>query len=142
MAVTQLPLVEALKTKMRWHQARQSVLAENVSNSDTPRYRGRDLKAPDFSGLVRQVTATSPALMPVQVAQTAPGHLAGRDISGSDGFRDKSKKGDFEVRPNGNAVNLEEEMVKSSENQVNFQAVSGLYQKSLDMIRTAIGKKA
>ena len=33
-------------------------------------------------------------------------------------------------------------MVKSSENQVDFQAVSSLYQKGLDVIRTAIGKKA
>ena len=142
MSVTDLPLVDALKTKMRWHQARQSVLAENVSNSDTPRYRGRDLKSPDFSALVAAGATHAPQLPVVRVAMTASGHIAGTELSSRDGFRDQAKKGDFEVRPNGNAVNLEEEMVKSSENQVDFQAVSSLYQKGLDVIRTAIGKKA
>jgi flagellar basal-body rod protein FlgB len=126
---------------MRWHQARQSVLAENVSNADTPRYHGKDLKAPDFSRLVGSSGLTTPSLAPVAVAITTPGHIAGRDLFGADGFADTGKKGDFEVRPNGNTVNLETEMVKSSENQIDFQAVSTLYQKSLDMIKEAIGKK-
>lgn len=126
---------------MRWHQARQSVLAENVSNADTPRYHGRDLKAPDFSNLVSSTGVVTPALAPVAVATTTPGHIAGRDLFGADGFADTGKKGDFEIRPNGNAVNLETEMVKSSENQIDYQAVSTLYQKNLDMIKEAIGKK-
>jgi len=141
MPITELPLVEALKTKMRWHQARQSVLAENVSNADTPRYHGRDLKAPDFSALMGGSASPTATLAPVAVAVTTPGHIAGRDLFGADGFSDTGKKGDFEVRPNGNAVNIETEMVKSSENQIDYQAVSSLYQKNLDMIKEAIGKK-
>jgi flagellar basal-body rod protein FlgB len=141
MPITDMPLVEALKTKMRWHQARQSVLAENVSNADTPRYRGKDLKAPDFSSLVGATASPTATLAPVEVAVTTPGHIAGRDLFGSDGFSDTGKKGDYEVRPNGNAVNLETEMVKSSDNQIDYQAVSSLYQKNLDMIKEAIGKK-
>jgi flagellar basal-body rod protein FlgB len=141
MSVTQLPLVEALKTKMRWHQARQTVLAENVANADTPRYRGQDLKAPDFSALVGTATSAAPQLKQISIALTEPGHIAGVDAGGKDGFTSKPQKGDFEVRPNGNAVNLEDEMVKTSENQVDFQAVSSLYQKNLDLIKEAIGKK-
>ena len=75
------------------------------------------------------------------IAVTTPGHIAGRDLFGTDGFADVGKKGDFEVRPNGNAVNLETEMVKSSENQIDYQAVSSLYQKNLDLLKEAIGKK-
>ncbi len=141
MSVTQLPLVEALKTKMRWHQARQTLLAENVANADTPRYHGQDLKAPDFSALVGSSSAGPMAMRPVSVAMTEPGHIAGLEMGGKDGFSKKSQKGDFEVRPNGNAVNLEDEMVKTSENQVDFQAVSTLYQKNLDLIKVSIGKK-
>ncbi len=143
---TQLPLVEALKTKMRWHEARQSVLAENVSNADTPRFKARDLKAPDFSGLNGVMaggrTGSLAMAAPVSVAATDPGHLQGREFSAADGFRDLGRKGDFEVRPSGNAVDLEAEMVKSSENQIDFQAATAFYQKSLDLIRTAIGKKS
>jgi flagellar basal-body rod protein FlgB len=141
MPITDLPLVEALKTKMRWSQARQSLLAENVSNADTPRYQGRDLKAPDFSSLMGANPSPEASLKPVAVAVTTPGHIAGIDLFGADGFAETAKKGDFEVRPNGNAVNLESEMVKASENQIDYQAVSTLYQKNLDLIKEAIGKK-
>ena len=43
-----LALFDALTEKMKWHQARQTLLAENVANADTPGYRGRDLKQPVF----------------------------------------------------------------------------------------------
>ena len=43
MAITDLPMLSMLRTKMQWHQERQRVLAENVSNSDTPNFRPRDL---------------------------------------------------------------------------------------------------
>ena len=43
MAITDLPLFSMLRTRMQWHQERQRLLAENVSNSDTPSYRPRDL---------------------------------------------------------------------------------------------------
>ncbi len=36
MAINDLPILSALRTKMQWHQERQRVLAENVSNADTP----------------------------------------------------------------------------------------------------------
>ena len=45
---TILPMLSALRTKMQWHQERQRVLAENISNSDTPNFRPRDLVEPKF----------------------------------------------------------------------------------------------
>jgi len=48
MAINDLPMLSALRTKMQWHQERQRVLAENISNSDTPNFRPRDLVQPKF----------------------------------------------------------------------------------------------
>ena len=48
MAINDLPILSALRTKMQWHQERQRVLAENVSNADTPNFRPRDLVEPKF----------------------------------------------------------------------------------------------
>ena len=48
MAINDLPVLSALRTKMQWHQERQRVLAENISNSDTPNFRPRDLVEPKF----------------------------------------------------------------------------------------------
>ena len=39
-------LMQALKTRMHFHQSRQKVLAENVANADSPGFRPMDVKAP------------------------------------------------------------------------------------------------
>ena len=136
MAIGDMPLVDALKTKMRWNQARQRVLSENVANADTPRFRSKDLKAIEFK---RPGTLQAPQAPMVAVATTAAEHIAGRPL-GYDNFRADGKAG-FETTPNGNAVNLEEEMTKVADTQMDFHAVASMYQRSLGVIRTAIGKK-
>ena len=57
MAISDLPVLSALRTKMQWHQERQKVLAENVSNSDTPKFKPRDLVEPKFTPGGRQAGA-------------------------------------------------------------------------------------
>ena len=46
----------------------------------------------------------------------------------------------FEITPRGNGVTLEDEMMKVTANQMEYQAVSTLYTRSLRLIRTALGK--
>src|ERR1700748_3158262 len=48
MSINDLPVLSALRTKMQWHQERQRVLAENVSNANTPNFRPSDLVEPKF----------------------------------------------------------------------------------------------
>ena len=43
MAITDIPILSMLRTRLQWAQQRQAVLAENVANADTPSYRSRDL---------------------------------------------------------------------------------------------------
>ena len=47
--ISEPSLIAALKTKMRWHEVRQGVLAENVANASTPNFRGQDLEPLDLS---------------------------------------------------------------------------------------------
>ena len=44
-----LPLMSFIRDKMKWHQARQTVLASNIANADTPGYRPNDLKPMSFA---------------------------------------------------------------------------------------------
>ncbi len=132
MAVTDLPLFQALKSKMQWHQARQGVLAENIANADTPGFQVRDLKTYSFE---EHVGFGSHG---VSTATTKPGHISG-SISGS-GAEKVEKVDSFEVTPSGNSVNLEEQMMKITENQMDYQAVTTLYTKGLGLIRTALAK--
>lgn len=132
MAVTELPLFSMLKTRMRWLETRQRLLAENVANAETPGYRGRDLKQQDFS---RQLQAAAS----VQMVSTNPSHLAGASQTDPSFASDRSQP--FEVTPRGNSVSLEEEMMRIAQNQIDHQTAATLYSRSLGLIKTAIGKK-
>ena len=131
MALTDIPIFSMLRTRLEWAQARQRVLAENVANSDTPHFRPRDLAPPKFDSL-------ADAASPVWLATTESGHLPGFGSAG-DAFRSE-RQGGYDVRPAGNAVNLEDEMMKVAANQMDYQSVSALYTRSLNLLKTAIGK--
>ncbi len=45
------------------------------------------------------------------------------------------------MRPAGNAVNLEDEMMKVAANQMDHQAAISLYSRSMGLLKTAIGKR-
>jgi flagellar basal-body rod protein FlgB len=72
MAISDLPVLSALRTKMQWHQARQRVLSENVANSDTPKFRPRDLVEPKFDASGARVGSSGTLAMAV----TSAGHIA------------------------------------------------------------------
>ena len=135
MAITDIPILSMLRTRLEWAQERQRVLAENVANSDTPNYRGRDLKAPKFNDPTQVTPAT---VSSVSLARTESAHIGGMSLSGS-AFR--TEKGNYEVRPAGNSVNLEDEMMKVAANQMDYQAATALYTRSLNLLKIALGKR-
>jgi flagellar basal-body rod protein FlgB len=134
MSINDLPVLSALRTKMQWHQERQRVLAENVSNSDTPNFKPRDLVEPKFGS--NGVSATGP-MGSLAMMQTSSAHIA--SAGGGQSFA-QDRKANFQTRPAGNAVNLEDEMLKVSANQMDYAAATSLYSRSLHLLKTAIGK--
>ena len=133
MSINDLPVLSALRTKMQWHQERQRVLAENISNSDTPNFKPRDLVEPKFNSNGASGPMGSLAMM-----RTATGHIA---FSGGGQSFALDRKASFQTRPAGNSVNLEDEMLKVSANQMDYAAATSLYSRSLGLIKTAIGKR-
>ena len=131
MALTDIPIFSMLRTRLEWAQARQRVLSENVANADTPSFRPSDLAPLKFDS-----AAQGPE--PVRLATTESGHIPGLGDTGSD-FRTQ-REGKFDIRASGNGVNLEDQMMKVAANQMDYQAVSALYVRSLNMLKTAIGK--
>ena len=130
MPISEIPLFALLRTRMQWHQERQRVLADNVANSDTPSFRPRDLVPLD----PRRATAAATA---VTLARTDPMHLS---LSGTKGDAfEAARSGSYETRPAGNAVNLEDEMIKVAANQMDYQMVTTLYSRGLGLIKTALG---
>src|ERR1700753_3293442 len=135
MAINDLPVLSALRTRMQWHQERQRVLAENVSNSDTPNFRPRDLVEPKFDST--GAPAGIKPLATLAASRTDSAHMV--QSGGVESFAFDSKM-NFQTRPAGNAVNLEDEMMKAASNQMDYAAATSLYSKSLHLLKTAIGK--
>jgi flagellar basal-body rod protein FlgB len=135
MGLTSIPLFSALAEKMKWHQTRQGLLAENVANAETPGYRGRDLKAEGFEEHMRNLSVAS-----ISTVATDPGHIV-KAGSGADGFGSRQLN-NFEITPEGNGVTLEDEMMKVSTNQMDYQAVTAIYSRSIRIIKTALGRQS
>jgi flagellar basal-body rod protein FlgB len=134
MSINDLPTLSVLRTKMQWHQERQHVLSENVSNSDTPNFKPRDLVEPKFDAVGANAAGSMGSLA---MMRTSSGHIA--PFGAEQSFAENRRAG-FETRPAGNAVNLEDEMLKVSANQMDYAAVTSLYSKSLQLLKTAMGK--
>ncbi len=137
MAITDIPILSMLRTRMQWAQERQRVLAENIANADTPKFHALDL-APLKFDTQQQSPGSGPPPTSVSLVRTESGHIAGIGQSDSP-FRSKNEAG-YEVRPTGNSVNLEQEMMKVAANQMDYQAVTALYTRSLGLLKTALGK--
>jgi flagellar basal-body rod protein FlgB len=135
MAITDIPIFSMLRTKLQYAQERQRVLSENVANADTPNYRARDLTAPKFPDPDKIAPAT---VSGVSLARTENGHIG--QLGGTSMFS-ANNKNSYEVRPTGTAVNLEDEMIKVADNQMDYQAASALYTRSLGLLKVALGKR-
>src|SRR3981189_3342078 len=98
MAINDLPVLSALRTKMQWHQERQRVLAENISNSDTPNFRPRDLVEPKFD---RNGSSAPGSMGALPMMRTSGSHIAA-----AGGIQSIAERGDggFQTRPGGKAA--------------------------------------
>lgn len=128
-----IPLFEALAKRMTWLGDRQAVLAENVSNADTPGYVARDLKPPDFKSLMAQQAQRQVALVTTQ-----PGHIAVQ--ARSDSLSQPETETDRSL--NGNAVSLEEQMMKVSQTANDFALTTTLYRANLGIIKSVLGRSS
>ena len=136
MAINDLPLLSALRTKMQWHQERQRVLAENISNANTPNFKPTDLVEPKFD---RKGTNIEPGMGSLGMMRTSATHI--NATGGATSFKGDGGRSGFLTKPAGNAVNLEDQMLKVSANQMDYAAATSLYTRSLGLLKTAIGKR-
>ena len=87
MAINDLPILSALRTKMQWHQERQRVLAENISNANTPNFKPRDLVEPKFDnkGTGTTVGGTMGSLAMMRTSSSHIGVSGGAQSFNGDG---------------------------------------------------------
>ena len=133
MDLKKLPLFDLMARRMSWLAQRQEVLAQNIANANTPDYTPQDLKPMSFGEEMKR-------LAPVNPERTSELHMAGTVVRKPAPFRSDDQRKRYEVAPDGNSVVVEEQMVKVAETQMDYQLVTNLYRKHVDMIKTAIGR--
>jgi flagellar basal-body rod protein FlgB len=129
-------LMQMLTGQMRYSAERQKVLAQNISNIDTPGYKAKDVKQPDFAKLVEGESTGGGLAM----RTTSPKHFGG-NLGGSGVFRIEEAHSGSETSPNGNSVSLEDQMAKVSDTGAQYEISSSLYKKFTQLYRTALGSK-
>lgn len=132
MDYSQIQLFQMMKHKMAYHSERQDVLARNVVNSDTPGFRPSDIEEPNFIEELQKRER-------LQLRRTAPEHREGTFLQTPD-FR-HGKTGYFEIKPVDNAVSVEEQMMRISQNAFEFQTTTTLYNKTAGLFKTALGNR-
>lgn len=120
-----------LSKRMDWLGQRQQVLAQNIANADTPEYVPHDLKPQAFRRMVERNYA--PSLKP---AATSSGHIQTSSLKADNASTEQ--KNSYEVAPSGNAVVLEEQLVKVAKTQSDYNAITNLYKKQVGMLKLAL----
>jgi flagellar basal-body rod protein FlgB len=134
MDMNNLGLFRLLNKKMDWLGQRQEVLAENVANADTPKYRPNDLANFDFKTALAEPHH-------LRAATTHPAHQAAPQAGEGPGKLAKTKR-PYETKPDGNAVIVEEQMLKVSQTVADYNTVTNLYRKNVALLKMALGRSA
>jgi len=126
MDLASIPLLDLAERRLAWASRRETVLAQNVANADTPGWQSRDI-AP-FSAALGTASA--------DLARTDPGHLAGTvDPDLLEGTAKPTAR-----EPDGNAVSLDQELTKVADTETTQSLVTAIYKSYLGMFRTALGQ--
>lgn len=146
MDIGQIPLFSLLAKRMAWLGRRQELLSQNIANVDTPDFRAKDLTDTRFKALLVAAGRPTPlaATHPDHLVAAPASHLApvaGKiDMRRLDSDMRPVADGDGEADPVGNDVVLEDQLMKIGETAAEYELMTTLYRKHLNMIRIALGR--
>jgi len=117
-----------LVQRMAYLNQRQSVLAENVANTDTPGYKARDLAPISFGDALKQAS--------IGMAVTDPHHIVPPSMAGVNIKTIKAESS--ETLPNGNNVDVEQQMMEVSKTAVDYQGITSIYKAIGELFNLAL----
>lgn len=123
-------LFRLAEERLAWLDRRQAVLAQNVANADTPGYQPRDIRP--FNEVLARAGGTGSAAM----AQTSALHLAPLAAHAPDLLQPRPQA----RAPDGNAVGMEQQLVKVADTGTAQELATTLYRKYHGMFRLALGR--
>jgi flagellar basal-body rod protein FlgB len=102
--LSQIYLLQLASQQAKWLTARQTMIADNIANANTPGYRAKDIRP--FSEVLDQTQIT--------MAATSPAHI----VPASEELAAAARSSDNEATDmtiSGNSVSLEQEMMKEGD---------------------------
>jgi flagellar basal-body rod protein FlgB len=125
---TQIGLFDLAERRLAWADRRQAVLAQNIANANTPGFQPHDLKP--FAAALDHANSVTPV-------RTQPNHLAG--TAGGAAQAELVERPRTRA-PDGNAVTLDEQLVKVANTETAHALVTTIYKKYLGMFAMALGR--
>lgn len=129
------PYFATLRARLEQLGARQSRIAENIANANTPGYTPRDIDTKRFEDAVARASQRNDSGR-VTMTRTHSAHMP---VS-SGAWRTPARtvdRPDSETTLDGNAVVLEEQTMRAAETRAAFETSLALYQKGLQLMRMA-----
>ncbi len=127
MDVSGVGLFALAERRLAWLDKRQALLAENVANADTPGWQPRDASA-----FVASLAGAGAATL----ATTHRNHLSGTAGNSGEPVRSRPSA----RAPDGNAVSLDEQLMRVADTETSQETVTSLYSKYIGMFRLALGR--
>ncbi|MDN5751965.1 MAG: flagellar basal body rod protein FlgB [Nitrosospira sp.] len=116
-------MIDKLDTTFRFHQDaanlrahRQQLIASNIANADTPKYKARDI---DFNAALQGVLTGSGVMT---LASTAPKHIAPDTGSASGGAAPLQYRSMMQGSVDGNTVDMDAERNQFADNAIHYEA--------------------
>lgn len=110
-----ITILDLATARARHAAARQSVVATNIANADTPGFRARD------------ITPFEEIFARAGIPRDPGAAFRTRDAGGP-------------ASPNGNTVALEVEMLRSVEAQRDHSRALGVYRSTMNVLRASLGR--
>ncbi|MFV0623357.1 flagellar basal body protein [Sphingomonas sp. ac-8] len=132
-------LMAGIGREMKHLAERQRVIAQNIANSETPGFKSREVEAPDFGDLLNQQNqgGTPHVARPRVQITSGMASLGASPIGAGSVILDKDIS---ETKPDGNNVTLEDQLLRMSQVQADFTAMTNLYRKQQSLLKTALGR--
>ncbi len=120
-----------MKKSLDFNSARHLLIANNIAQMDTPGYKANDV---DFKSQLRDAVGGGSRinLKTTHKNHFGPGKIALKSLS------PLPQEENLLAKSNGNNVNIDYEMAKLAENQIDFNAVTQMMMKRGSTIRSAV----
>jgi flagellar basal-body rod protein FlgB len=137
MRADSVPVLALLRESIGFQSDRQRLITENIANANTPGFVPQDLDETDFHRAVSQDMQSRRSAGGLRLNRTEAQHMDGPATSGRSRSWSSEDSPDSETTVNGNAVVVEEQLIRAQETRLRYESALSLYQKSLSLLRLA-----